>query len=78
MYQQSYGMLVAGTLLSILPVILLLACLVSARCGAFYAESALESATVVTFAYPGNGPAFGKSRTSAGDALLQRLRLQSA
>jgi hypothetical protein len=55
-----------------------LTCLLSARCGAYYADAALESANVVAFAYPGNGPAFGKARVSAGSALLERLRLRTA
>jgi hypothetical protein len=49
--------------------------LVSARCGDFYLDGSLASATVVAFAYPGNGPVFGKSREPEGHALLQRLRL---
>lgn len=50
-----------------------LACFVTARCGDFFADAPLEKATVVAFVYPGNGPAYGKSRTPAGQALLQRL-----
>lgn len=53
-----------------------LTCLVSGRCGDVYADAALDSATVVAFAYPRGGPAYGRSRTPAGHALLQRLRLQ--
>lgn len=48
--------------------------LFSSCCGDFFADGVLESATVVMFAYKGNGPVFGKSRTTAGSALLQRLR----
>jgi hypothetical protein len=51
-----------------------LTCLVPSRVGDFFANAPLESATVVMFAYPGNGPALGKSRTPAGRNLLQRLR----
>ena len=42
--------------------------------GDFLADGPLESSTVVIFAYPGNGPVYGKSRTSAGRALLRRLQ----
>jgi hypothetical protein len=52
-----------------------LVCLVSARYGDFYADTTLESATVVIFAYPGADPAFGKSRTPEGQGLLEQLRL---
>lgn len=53
-------------------------CLVSSCCGDFFADGPLESATVVMFAYPGNGPVYGKSRTPVGCALLQQLRRQTA
>jgi len=52
-----------------------LTCLVSTRRGGFYADAALDTAAVVAFAYPGNGPAFGEARTPAGHALLQRFQL---
>lgn len=55
-----------------------LMCLVTSTVGDFFADAPLESATVVMFAYPGNGPVYGKARTPAGNALLQRLRLQTA
>ena len=55
-----------------------LTCLVSARCGNLFADTALGSATVVVFAYPGNGPLFGKARTPTGRALLHRCRRQTA
>lgn len=54
-----------------------LTCFVSSRVGDFYSDATLESATVVMFAYPGDGPAYGKSRTPSGASLLDRLRLQS-
>lgn len=55
-----------------------LTCIISSRVGNFYAEAALDAApSVVMFAYPGNGPASGKSRTPAGHALLERFRLIS-
>jgi hypothetical protein len=50
-----------------------LQCLVSARCGDFYADAPLESATVVMFIYPDGAAAYGKSRTPAGRALLEQL-----
>lgn len=55
-----------------------LTCLVSARCGEYYADAALKSATVVAFAYPARGRLFGKARTPAGEERLQRLRLHPA
>jgi hypothetical protein len=51
-------------------------CLFSSCFGDFFADGLLESATVVMFAYPGHGPVYGKSRTSAGRELLMRLRRQ--
>jgi hypothetical protein len=51
-------------------------CIVSARCGDLFADSSLESATIIMFAYPENGPVFGKSRTPAGRARLEGLRIQ--
>ena len=51
-------------------------CLVSARCGQFLMDAPLESATIVMFAYPKNGPVYGKSNTPAGQARLQQLRWQ--
>ncbi len=48
-------------------------CLVSARCGDFYTDAPLESATVVMFLYPDGAPAYAKSRTPAGRALLEHL-----
>jgi hypothetical protein len=51
-----------------------LMCHVASCCGEFLADSPLESATVVMFAYPSHGPVLAKSRTPAGRALLQRLR----
>ena len=51
---------------------------VSSRSGDYFADAPLESATVVMFAYPNGGPVFGKSRTSAGHELLQRLRKPTA
>jgi hypothetical protein len=50
-------------------------CLVSARCGQFLIDAPLESATIVMFAYPNDGPVFGKSRTPEGRARLEALRL---
>jgi hypothetical protein len=52
-------------------------CFVSSRYGDFFADDPLESATVVIFAYPGDGPVYGKSRTPEGRLLLQRLHLKS-
>lgn len=51
-----------------------LTCVTPSRVGDFFVDAPLESATIVMFAYPGNGPAYGKSRTQAGRELLQRLR----
>ncbi len=48
---------------------------VTTRHGDFYADAALDVAAIVMFAYPGNGPAYGKARTHAGHALLQRFQL---
>jgi len=42
--------------------------------GVFYADGPLKTASVVIFAYPSNGPVLGKSRTSSGNALLQKLQ----
>lgn len=50
-------------------------CLVSARCGQFLMDAPLEAATIVMFVYPKNGPVCAKSRTSAGRARLEQLRL---
>ena len=50
-----------------------LTCLVTTSCGDYFADAPLRSATVVMFAYPGNGQVFGKSRTAEGRLLLQRL-----
>jgi hypothetical protein len=47
---------------------------VSSCRGDFFADGPLESATVVIFAYPEDGPVYGKSRTPAGRALLQDMR----
>jgi len=44
---------------------------VSACFGDLYAENNLESATVVMFAYPNNGPVYGKARTPEGRRFLQ-------
>jgi len=52
-----------------------LTCFVSTRHGDFYADGVLDAAAVVMFAYPGNGPAYGKTRTHAGHTLLQRFQL---
>jgi hypothetical protein len=52
-----------------------LTCFVSTRYGDFYADAVLAAAAVVMFAYPGNGPAYGKARTHAGHTLLQRFQL---
>ena len=51
-----------------------LTCFVSNRRGDFYADAVLDAAAVVMFAYPGNGPAYGKARTPAGHTLLQRFQ----
>jgi hypothetical protein len=53
-------------------------CLVSSCCGDFFADGPLDSAAVVMFAYPGDGPVYGKSRTPAGRALLQDMRRRTA
>ncbi len=50
-----------------------LTCFASANCGGFYADAALDAATLVAFAYP-SGEVYGKSRTPAGAKLLARLR----
>jgi hypothetical protein len=52
-----------------------LTCFVSSPYGDSYADAVLEAAAVVMFAYPGNGPAYGKARTQAGHTLLQRFQL---
>lgn len=53
-----------------------LTCLVPGAFGDFFADAPIESATVVMFDYNGeDGPAYGKSRTSEGQALLERMRL---
>jgi hypothetical protein len=52
-----------------------LTCFVSTPRGDFYADAVLDAATVVMFAYPGNGPAYGKARTHAGHTLLHRSQL---
>jgi len=44
--------------------------------GRYYADAPLEAATDVAYAYPHDGPVYGKARTPAGHALLQRLRLE--
>jgi hypothetical protein len=51
-----------------------LTCSVSTRHGDFFADAVLDAAPVVMFAYPGNGPAYGKARTHAGHTLLQRFQ----
>jgi hypothetical protein len=51
-----------------------LMCLAATGCDDFYADAALESAAVVAFAYSATGPVFGRARTPAGHALLQRLK----
>ncbi len=51
-----------------------LVCLVASSCGDFLADAPFESATVLVFAYPENGPAFGISRTPSGRELLRRLQ----
>jgi hypothetical protein len=53
-----------------------MASLVSARCGQFLMDAPLESATIVVFLYPKNGPVCAKARTPTGRARLERLRLQ--
>lgn len=42
--------------------------------GDFIADGPLESAAVVMYVYPRNGPVLAKSRTPEGGALLSRLR----
>jgi hypothetical protein len=44
---------------------------VSACFGDLYADGKLESATVVMFAYPNDGPVYGKARTAEGRRFLQ-------
>jgi hypothetical protein len=51
-----------------------LTCFAPTRHGDFHADAALDAATVVMYAYA-NGPAYGKARTPAGYALLQRFQL---
>jgi hypothetical protein len=46
---------------------------VSACFGDLYADNNLESATVVMFAYPNDGPVYGKARTPEGRRFLQRF-----
>ena len=50
---------------------------VASRCGEFLADAPLETATIVAFAYPGDGPVLGKARTPTGRERLQRFRAQS-
>lgn len=51
--------------------------LVSAQCGGYYTDGALESASVIAFAYPLYDEAYGKARTGAGRAVLEELRKAS-
>ena len=51
---------------------------VASCCGDFFTDGPLESASVVMFAYPENGPVYGKSRTPEGRDMLQRSRKTSA
>jgi hypothetical protein len=46
---------------------------ISACFGDLYADNNLESAAVVMFAYPNDGPVYGKARTSEGRRFLQGL-----
>lgn len=48
--------------------------LVPSLYGDFFVDAPLGSATIVMFAYPRNGPVYGKSRTPAGCEILQRFR----
>ncbi|WP_293869024.1 hypothetical protein [uncultured Alsobacter sp.] len=48
--------------------------IVSSSCGEFLADAPLESATVVIFKYPGDGPTMCRSRTPEGQRWLERLR----
>jgi hypothetical protein len=50
-----------------------LKCLVPGRYGDVFTDGTLESASVVAFTYPNNGPAYGIARTQAGCKLLERL-----
>ncbi len=54
-----------------------LTCFAPTPHGDFYADATLDAATVVMYAYA-KGPAYGKARTPAGYALLQRLQLYTA
>lgn len=47
---------------------------VASCCGDVMADGPLESATIVIYAYPNNGPLFGKARTLEGQTLLSRWR----
>jgi hypothetical protein len=51
---------------------------VSSCCGDFFADGPLELATIVMFAYGGDGPVYGKARTPAGRALLHDMRRPTA
>jgi hypothetical protein len=42
--------------------------------GDFMADGPLESASVVAFAYPSNGPILCRSRSDAGNALVRKLQ----
>jgi hypothetical protein len=48
--------------------------LVASNCGEFFSDTPIETAAVVIFAYPGDGPVMGKSRMPAGRQILERLR----
>jgi hypothetical protein len=51
-----------------------LTCFASTPFGDFMADGPLESASVVAFAYPSNGPILCRSRSDAGNSLVRKLQ----
>ncbi|WP_345322615.1 hypothetical protein [Novipirellula rosea] len=51
-----------------------LSCFASTPVGDFMADGPLESASVIAFAYPSNGPILSRSRSEAGNSLIRNLQ----
>jgi hypothetical protein len=49
-------------------------CLIASSNGELLADGSLETATVIAFAYPADGPVLAASRTQAGRTLIESLR----